>query len=127
MSSKPPPKIWVVDDEYSFAEFARVMLVSMGCEAVTCLTGDRTLETAVREKPDLILLDLHIGDIDGRDVLRELKAEPATAKIPVMLCTLSQSRDKISEAFDSGAAYYVSKPLRRDELKMKLEIYLGKF
>lgn len=119
------PKILVIDDEYSFSEFARIMLDSIGCDVVTCNEGRKALSVAQAEKPNLILLDLSMPDVDGLTVLKHFKSDPVIKEVPVLLCTLSRSQQQISEAFHSGAIYYISKPLRKDELKTKLKKLIG--
>lgn len=65
-------------------------------------------------RPDLILLDLNMPILDGREVLRALKASPATAHIPVIVFSMSQSPEDVRRAYQLHAAAYVSKPIQYD-------------
>jgi two-component system, chemotaxis family, response regulator Rcp1 len=66
-------------------------------------------------KPDLILLDLNMPRMDGREVLAAIKADPALRRIPVIILTTSQSEDDIAEAYSLAANCYVAKPVDLDE------------
>ena len=79
-------------------------------------TGRAGLERASREVPDLVLLDLHLPDIGGCEVLKRLKAEPATADIPVAILTAEAAPAVIRDMRDGGAIAYLTKPLDLTEL-----------
>jgi signal transduction histidine kinase/CheY-like chemotaxis protein len=74
-------------------------------------TGQGGLEHAVRDLPDVILLDLHLPDIQGDQVLSELKANPATSAIPVVILSADASRDVIRRLLAGGAFAYLTKPI----------------
>jgi signal transduction histidine kinase/ActR/RegA family two-component response regulator len=74
-------------------------------------SGGAGLECAVRNLPDIILLDLHLPDMHGDQVLSELKAKPATAAIPVVILSADASRDAISRLLAGGALAYLTKPI----------------
>ena len=71
---------------------------------------------AMRESPDLILLDIQMPDEDGLSLCRKLQAEPATADIPVVFLTGSEDQDQLVDAFSVGAVDYIKKPICRAEL-----------
>lgn len=68
------------------------------------------------ERPDLILLDLNMPRIDGRELLRQIKAEQALKPIPVVVLTTSTAEEDIIDAYDSGANTYITKPSAFDDL-----------
>jgi signal transduction histidine kinase/CheY-like chemotaxis protein len=85
-------------------------------------TSGRTgLECAVRDLPDIILLDLHLPDMQGDQVLSELKAKPATAAIPVVILSADASHDVIRRLLAGGALAYLTKPIELAELGTLLD------
>jgi CheY-like chemotaxis protein len=78
------------------------------------MQGSLALELAREHCPDLILLDVHLPDIDGHEVLRRLQADERTARIPVVLISGGASPGQVKRALDAGARAYLSKPLDVD-------------
>ena len=83
---------------------------------VSVTSGRAGLECAVRDVPDVILLDLHLPDLHGEQVLSELGAEPATAAIPVIVLSADASGDVVRRALHDGALAYLTKPIELAEL-----------
>ncbi len=79
-------------------------------------SGRAGLDRATRDRPDIILLDLHLPDINGDQVLSELKAEPVTAAIPVIVLSADASRAVVRRLLASGALAYLTKPIELAEL-----------
>ncbi len=88
-------------------------VASDGIEAVAYLRKEGEYADAVR--PDLILLDLNLPRKDGREVLQEIKADPALRNIPVVVLTSSQAEEDIVRAYDLHANCYVTKPVDLDQ------------
>jgi two-component system, chemotaxis family, response regulator Rcp1 len=88
-------------------------VASDGVEAVAYLRKEGVHANAVR--PDLILLDLNLPRMDGREVLAEIKADPALRHIPVVVLTSSQAEEDIVRAYDLHANCYVTKPVDLDQ------------
>ena len=86
-------------------------------------SGRAGIESATRDVPDIILLDLHLPDINGDQVLAELKAEPATAAIPVVVLSADASRGVIHRLLASGALAYLTKPIELAELGTLLDTF----
>jgi signal transduction histidine kinase/ActR/RegA family two-component response regulator len=86
-------------------------------------SGRAGIERAAREMPDLILLDLHLPDLNGDQVLSELKAEPATAAIPVVVLSADASRGVIRRLLAEGAQAYLTKPIDLAELGELLDTF----
>jgi len=80
------------------------------------MTGHAGLDFASREAPDLILIDLHLPDLRGDEVLGQLKADPATAGIPVAILSAEAAPAVIRHLQDSGVIAYLTKPLDLVEL-----------
>jgi len=113
-------KILVVDDDYAFAEFAKTLLASLGHQAVICPGGKTAKAMTLAEKPEFVLLDLMMPEVDGIDVLRQLKGDAATKDIPVVICSVVNAPHKVEEALSAGAADFLRKPLSRTALAKAL-------
>ena len=114
-------KILVVDDEPHLAEMMANRLRASRYEVVTALKGHEALEKAKRENPDLILLDILMPDMDGYQVLVQLKEDGATQTIPVIMLTVKKWSQDIKKAMESGAADYIVKPFDPHVLLRKIE------
>jgi putative two-component system response regulator len=88
-------------------------------------SGAKALEFAARQKPDLVLLDIMMPEMDGYEVCRRLKADPQTAAIPVIFITaLSETGDK-TRGFDLGAVDYITKPFQAAEVMARVRTHLS--
>ncbi len=115
------PKILLVEDELQIRRFLRVTLNSSGYDLVEAAAAREGLMLAATEKPDLIILDLGLPDMDGLDFTRQLRE---WADIPVIvLSARGQEDDKIS-ALDAGADDYLTKPFGTGELLARLRVAL---
>ena len=103
-------RILIVDDEPHILEVIRVSLEDFGFELLEMSDGEQVQQTVVDARPDLILLDVMMPGKDGYTICRELKADPATASIPVILLTAKSLPEEVEEGLTSGASAYVSKP-----------------
>lgn len=106
-------KILVVDDERNIAELIKFHLESNGYQTIVATSGKEALDKASQERPDLIILDILLPDIDGFAVLERLKANPKTVSIPVVVVTIVQDRDM---AIRLGAIDYLEKPIDEGRL-----------
>lgn len=120
----PPsvPKILIVDDTPQNIDVLSATLEDLGAELMAATTGARALELASRSVPDLILLDVMMPGMDGFEVCRRLKADPATAEIPVVFVTARS--DDVSTGFGAGGADYISKPIQADEVRARVRYQL---
>ena len=108
-----PRRILLVEDDPNHRWVMRRILDNAFGEEISVEeveTGERALERVVRKPAiDLILLDLHLPDIDGIEVLKRVRANSATRGVPVVVLTSSQERDDIETAYQFGANSFVSK------------------
>jgi len=88
---------------------------------ISAVQGQLGLELAREHQPDLVLLDLHLPDIPGEEVLRELRADERTARIPVVVISADATRATIQRLFSAGAAAFLTKPLDVQEFLDTLE------
>ena len=111
----------IIEDEAQILRFLRTSLASEGYQVIEAQTGRQGLIEAATRKPDLIILDLGLPDMDGIDVVRELRA---WSTVPVVILSArSQEGDKIS-ALDAGADDYLVKPFGVGELLARIRVAL---
>jgi PAS domain S-box-containing protein len=89
----------------------RILSRRSGVRLLVATTGLAGLQTALENRPDLILLDLHLGDISGEDVLRRLKQDPRTRRVPVAMVTADATPSVGDRLLTIGADFYITKPL----------------
>ena len=116
-----PKKILVVDDEPKIAEICQDYLKAAGYEVVTAMTGPDGLSAARREKPDLVVLDLMLPEMDGLDVCRVLRRE---SDVPIIMLTARvEEMDKLI-GLEIGADDYITKPFSPRELVARVRVVL---
>lgn len=117
-------KILVVDDEPVLVETIAYNLKQAGFQVTTALDGSSGLEAARREKPDLIILDIMLPEMDGLEVCRQLRREGPTSTTPIMMLTArGEEIDKVV-GLEVGADDYVTKPFGRRELLARVRALL---
>jgi two-component system, OmpR family, KDP operon response regulator KdpE len=115
------PRILVVDDEAAIRRFLKTGLASEGYDVVEAETGAAAIDLAVKEKPDLVILDLGLPDRDGLEVLQQLRR---TSLMPVVVLSVrSDEKGKVA-ALDLGADDYVTKPFGMSELIARIRAAL---
>ena len=113
----------IVDDEPANLDLLEQELGDAGYRTRSASSGELAIEIALKEKPDLILLDVMMGGIDGYEACRRLKAAEATRPIPVIFLTaLSDSFQKV-RGFGAGAVDYVTKPFDLEELLARIRTH----
>jgi two-component system, OmpR family, KDP operon response regulator KdpE len=115
------PRVMVVDDEQAIRRFMRVALSSQGYSVFEASTGLEALSTAAGYKPDVIILDLGLPDMDGVDVIRLFRQ---WTKIPIIILSVRDSENDKIAALDAGADDYLTKPFGVGELLARLRASL---
>lgn len=87
MASAPAKKILIIEDEKDILQLVKLYLEKEGFRAVTAATGTEGLDSAKQHKPDLIVLDLMLPEIDGLEVCKRLRSAPETAMLPIIMLT----------------------------------------
>jgi predicted signal transduction protein with EAL and GGDEF domain len=105
------PKILVSDDDMNVRLLTRQCLEAEGMLVVEAADGHEALEAFIRERPDLIFLDVEMPGMTGLEVCRRIRAMPQGESIPIMIVTGSDDRKSIDEGFDAGATQYKTKPV----------------
>ncbi|MCR4408139.1 MAG: response regulator [Anaerolineae bacterium] len=109
-------KILLVDDALFNRRLIEVVLKPQGYELLMAENGQEGIDLAIRERPDLILMDIQLPDIDGYMATKELKRRVETRAIPVIALTASTTPEDIQHATESGFAAYISKPFNPTDL-----------
>jgi two-component system KDP operon response regulator KdpE len=110
-------RVLIVDDEPQILRALRINLTARQYEVITAADGTQALRSAAEDRPDLVVLDLGLPDIDGAEVIRSLRA---WTPVPiVVLSGRTGSHDKV-DALDAGADDYVTKPFSIDELLARI-------
>ena len=116
--------ILLVDDNPTNLQVLFQTLEGVGCKLLIAKNGQGALAIAAKALPDLILLDIMMPDIDGYEVCRQLKSDPATADIPVIfLSALGDTEDKV-KGLHLGAVDYITKPFQPDEVIARVNTHL---
>lgn len=117
-------RILVIDDDIAIAELIKVNLDLLGHQVSTANDGMKGLALAQQNRPDLIVLDVMMPDLDGFTVCQRLRQNASTAGIPVLMLTaLGMTKDKV-KGFDSGADDYLTKPFEIPELQVRVRALL---
>lgn len=120
-------RVLCIEDEPEMIDLIRLILERKGFEVMGAVGGEEGLAAIKREKPDLILLDLMMPDVDGWEVYRKMKADKELAKIPVIVVTAkAQSIDKVLGLHIAKVEDYVTKPFGPQELLESVERILAK-
>jgi adenylate cyclase len=123
-SGRETALVLVVDDEPDILNLIKVRLEQAGYEVVTASNGERALELVRDLKPHLVVLDVRVPVIDGREVTRRIRADAETAEIPVLLVSASVHEAQIKEGLDAGADDYLRKPFAAETLRERVNALL---
>jgi CheY-like chemotaxis protein len=119
-------KILIIDDDIETLRLVGMMLQRQGYEIVAANTGQQGLSMALSEKPDLIVLDVMMPDLDGYEVTKKLREDPGAAGTPILMFTAkSQVDDKVA-GFEIGVDDYVTKPIHPAELVAHIKSLLSR-
>ncbi|NBN64947.1 response regulator [Microvirga tunisiensis] len=118
-----PARILLIEDEAPIRRFLRIALGSAGHETVEAGNGREGLEQAVTAAPDLVILDLGLPDMDGKDVVREIRS---WSRVPILILSVRDGEGEKIAALDAGADDYVTKPFATGELLARLRVLLRK-
>ncbi len=108
--------ILIIDDDIDTLKLVGIMLERKGFRILASTTGEKGLQLANKEYPDLILLDVMIPDINGYEIARSIRSNPATETIPIIMFTARSQVDDKVEGLEAGADAYITKPARPREL-----------
>jgi len=118
-------KILIVDDEEVIRKFLRIHLVKLGYEVAEAADGVQALEQLEKEDFDLLICDILMPKKDGWEVIREMKSNPKTKSIPVIVLTAKNEDSDMFKGYNLGASYYMTKPFTKAQLVYGLKLMLG--
>src|SRR5216683_2437896 len=115
------PKILIVDDEPEAVELVEFNLKTSGFDVLTASDGAEALKKAHSALPSLIVLDLMLPEVDGLEVCKMLRRDPATASIPIIMVTAKAAEIDRILGLELGADDYVTKPFSPRELVLRVK------
>jgi two-component system phosphate regulon response regulator PhoB len=118
------PRVLVVEDEPDIAALIAYQLTREGLRVETAASGTEALTAVGREVPDLVVLDRMLPGVSGDEVLRTLRADPATSGVPVLVLTARREQEERIEGFELGADDYLTKPFSPRELVLRAQAIL---
>jgi len=124
VSPQNPPKILVVDDQPINIKLLQRKLERQGMEVFVAYDGREALDVVEQTKPDLMLLDIMMPEMDGIETCQRLKANPRTEMIPIIFITAKASKEGKLEGLEAGAVDYITKPIDLDETLARVRTQL---
>ena len=120
-----PARVAVIEDNRDNLELVTILLRALGHEPLASTNGPDGLELVRRERPDIVLLDLTMPEMDGFETLRALRDDAATRRIPVLALTAHAMVGDREEILSRGFDGYVPKPIAVEQLAEQLSRHLG--
>lgn len=121
---EPHNLILIVDDSPEQIHMTGTILSAHGYEVLVASGGKAALSILERERPDLILLDIHMSDMDGFSLCRRLRADPCYQDTAIIFMTVSQDRESLEKGFSLGAQDYIMKPCHESELLARVGAHI---
>ena len=121
MSSSTSKKILIVEDEHDILQLVKLYVEKEGFRTVSATTGMEALRQVKQEKPDLIVLDLMLPEIDGIEVCKRLRSAPETAMLPIIMLTAKAEESDTVVGLELGADDYVTKPFSPKTLVARIK------
>lgn len=119
-------KIAVVDDQADILTLIEKVLGYEDYSVFSACNGKELFEILKDNKPDLILLDIMLPELDGFSICQQLKADPATRDIPVIMLTVKSSPEDINRGLAAGAAAFLTKPFDPEKLNREIKAVLAR-
>ena len=118
-------RILLVDDSETSLMMARMILSKANYEILVAKDGQAGVETAAREKPDLVLLDVVMPRMNGFEVCKKIREDEGMKTVPIIMVTTRGEGENVESGFQSGCSDYITKPFSSLELLTKIESYLA--
>jgi DNA-binding response OmpR family regulator len=120
------PVILAADDDEDILQLIVFRLERSGYTVLQAHDGEEALALALENRPDLAVLDVLMPKMDGFELTRRLRAEPATSRMPIIMLTARVQDADVQEGFDAGADDYLRKPFSPQELRARVHAILGR-
>lgn len=118
-------QVLLAEDEPNIVESLRFLLGRAGFDVVACEDGRSALETALDARPDVMVLDVMLPEMDGFEVLRQLRADRHAGNVPVLMLTAKGQREDRERAMRAGADMFITKPFANSDLVSAVEQLAG--
>jgi CheY-like chemotaxis protein len=118
-------KILIVDDEEVIRKFLKIHLAKLGYEVMEAADGVQAMEQLGKDDFDLLICDILMPKKDGWEVIREVKSNPKTKAIPVIVLTAKNEDSDMFKGYDLGVNYYMTKPFTKAQLIYGLKLMFG--
>ena len=122
--SKAPPLVLIVEDNPVNLELVSALLEEHGCEALVATTGDAAIQLLRQSRPNLVLMDVQLPGMNGYQLTRRIKADPALADIPVVALTAHAMAHEDARAREAGCDAFLTKPIDIQAFKEILQRFL---
>ncbi|MFH1239358.1 MAG: response regulator [bacterium] len=117
-------KVLIIDDDPNIGELTKVLLESSNYQVLSAGNAAEGIKKARSKKPNLIILDIMMPEVDGINVCRKLKADKKTKDIPVIMLTVKWLADDKKKSLEAGACCYMTKPFDNKELARKVTEFI---
>jgi DNA-binding response OmpR family regulator len=124
VSSGPPKKILIVEDEKDILQLVKLYLEKEGFRTITAMTGSDALRQVKAERPDLMILDLMLPEMDGLEVCKKIRLNSDTALLPIVMLTAKAEESDTVIGLELGADDYVTKPFSPKALVARVKALL---
>ncbi len=119
-------RVLVVEDNMDTYELVRFILEKRGYETFLAMNGRDGVNAAIKQKPDLIIMDLSMPQMDGWTATKIIKEEPSTSSIPLIALTAHALPSDRKRALDAGCDEYLTKPMDIDELVETVNLWINR-
>jgi DNA-binding response OmpR family regulator len=119
-------KILFAEDEKDIRDLITFTLRFAGYEAIPTANGEEAYQAALKEKPDLILLDVRMPRLDGFETCQQLKANESTRDIPVVFLSAKGQESEVKTGLEAGAEEYILKPFSPDQLTERIRVIMSR-
>jgi two-component system NtrC family sensor kinase len=128
LGAEPRPSVLIVDDVEANLVALDALLEGLGCQVAQASSGERALRMLLRQDFAVMLLDVQMPDMDGYEVARHARMNPATRDVPIIFLTATHnSKENVLRGYGSGAVDFLFKPLDPDVLRSKVRVFLELF
>jgi DNA-binding response OmpR family regulator len=124
--AREQPLVLAADDDEDILDLVAFRLERSGYTVIRARDGEEALELAIKELPDLAVIDVMMPKLDGFELTRRLRAEAVTSRMPIILLTARAQDADVQVGFDAGADDYIRKPFSPEELRARVQTILGR-
>ncbi|MEO7937836.1 MAG: response regulator [Burkholderiaceae bacterium] len=124
LAERVRPAVLLVDDDEFQHKLLRRLMMDAGCDLISALTGADALAAIRNRRPDLILMDVQLPDVDGIELTRSIRASERFAAIPVLMLTGQSDKNVVVQSIKAGASGFLVKPFNKDLLLTKISAIL---